>query len=238
VRRLLLKIDGIDVCYGKFQALHSASLQVDAKELVTVIGTNGAGKTTLLNTIVGLLRPTKGQIRLEEERIDGLPAYQIVQKGIVLVPEGRGIFTRLTVLENLQVGAYSKKAREKYSETLKDVFELFPRLGERKSQKAGTLSGGEQQMLAVGRGLMECPKLLMLDEPSLGLAPKLVLETFSTLKRLKEEAITILLVEQNARRALALSDRAYLLEEGHVALQGEAQQLLQDEYVKKSYLGI
>ena len=235
---MLLKIDGIDVCYGKFQALHSASLQVDAKELVTVIGTNGAGKTTLLNTIVGLLRPTKGQIRLEEERIDGLPAYQIVQKGIVLVPEGRGIFTRLTVLENLQVGAYSKKAREKYSETLKDVFELFPRLGERKSQKAGTLSGGEQQMLAVGRGLMECPKLLMLDEPSLGLAPKLVLETFSTLKRLKEEAITILLVEQNARRALALSDRAYLLEEGHVALQGEAQQLLQDEYVKKSYLGI
>jgi len=235
---LLLEIDGIDVCYGKFQALHGASLQVDAKELVTVIGTNGAGKTTLLNTIVGLLRPTKGQIRLEEERIDGLPAYQIVQKGIVLVPEGRGIFTRLTVLENLQVGAYSKKAREKYSETLEDVFELFPRLGERRSQKAGTLSGGEQQMLAVGRGLMECPKLLMLDEPSLGLAPKLVLETFSTLKRLKDEAITILLVEQNARRALALSDRAYLLEEGHVALQGEAKQLLQDEYVKKSYLGI
>jgi branched-chain amino acid transport system ATP-binding protein len=238
VRRLLLEIDGIDVCYGNFQALRGASLQVDAKELVTVIGTNGAGKTTLLNTIVGLLTPTKGQIRLEEERIDGLPAYQVVEKGIVLVPEGRGIFTRLTVLENLQVGAYSKKAREKYSETLKDVFDLFPRLGERRSQKAGTLSGGEQQMLAVGRGLMECPKLLMLDEPSLGLAPKLVLETFSTLKRLKEEAITILLVEQNARRALALSDRAYLLEEGRVALQGEAKQLLQDEYVKKSYLGM
>jgi branched-chain amino acid transport system ATP-binding protein len=234
----MLQVDEVDVSYGNFQVLSGVSLQVKDGELVTVIGSNGAGKTTLLNTIAGLLRSKGGEIKFDGKRIDGLPPYDRVEEGLVLVPEGRGNFSRLTVLENLELSAYTKRAREKRDETLEEVFKLFPILEERKHQRAGTLSGGEQQMLAIGRGLMARPGLLMLDEPSLGLAPKIVLQIFSILRRLKEEGITILLIEQNAHRALELADRAYLLETGRIAMEGGGEELLQDARLRKLYLGI
>jgi len=234
----MLQVDEVDVSYGNFQVLSGVSLQVKDGELVTVIGSNGAGKTTLLNTIAGLLRSKGGEIKFDGKRIDGLPPYERVEEGLVLVPEGRGNFSRLTVLENLELSAYTKRAREKRDETLEEVFKLFPILEERKHQRAGTLSGGEQQMLAIGRGLMARPGLLMLDEPSLGLAPKIVLQIFSILRRLKEEGITILLIEQNAHRALELADRAYLLETGRIAMEGGGEELLQDARLRKLYLGI
>jgi branched-chain amino acid transport system ATP-binding protein len=234
----MLQVDEVDVSYGNFQVLSGVSLQVKDKELVTVIGSNGAGKTTLINTIAGLLRPKRGEIKFGGKRIDGLPPHERVEEGLVLVPEGRGNFSRLTVIENLELSAYTKRAREKKDETLEEVFKLFPILKERKHQRAGTLSGGEQQMLAIGRGLMARPRLLMLDEPSLGLAPKIVLQIFSILRRLKEEGITILLIEQNAHRALELADRAYLLETGRIAMEGKGEELLQDARLRKLYLGI
>jgi branched-chain amino acid transport system ATP-binding protein len=234
----MLQVDEVDVSYGNFQVLSGVSLQVKDKELVTVIGSNGAGKTTLINTIAGLLRPKRGEIKFGGKRIDGLPPHERVEEGLVLVPEGRGNFSRLTVIENLELSAYTKRAREKKDETLEEVFKLFPILKERKHQRAGTLSGGEQQMLAIGRGLMARPRLLMLDEPSLGLAPKIVLQIFSILRRLKEEGITILLIEQNAHRALELADRAYLLETGRIAMEGRGEELLQDARLRKLYLGI
>ncbi len=234
----MLQVSEVDVSYGHFQVLSGVSLQVRDKELVTVIGSNGAGKTTLLSTIAGLLPPKRGEIRFMGKRIDGIPPYKVVEEGLVLVPEGRGNFSRLTVLENLELSAYTRRAKERKDETIEEVFNLFPILRERMHQKAGTLSGGEQQMLAIGRGLMARPKLLMLDEPSLGLAPKIVLQIFSILRRLKEEGITILLIEQNAHRALELADRAYLLETGRVAMQGRGEELLQDPRLRKLYLGI
>ncbi|MEM2882419.1 MAG: ABC transporter ATP-binding protein [Candidatus Bathyarchaeia archaeon] len=234
----MLQVSEIDVSYGHFQVLSGVSLQVSDKELVTVIGSNGAGKTTLLNTIAGLLPPKRGEIRFMGKRIDGLPPHKVVEEGLVLVPEGRGNFSRLTVLENLELSAYTGRAKERKDETLEEVFNIFPILRERRHQKAGTLSGGEQQMLAIGRGLMARPKLLMLDEPSLGLAPKIVLQIFSILRQLKEEGITILLIEQNAHRALELADRAYLLETGRIAMQGRGEELLQDPHLRKLYLGI
>lgn len=234
----MLQVNEVDVSYGNFQVLSGVSLQVRDEELVTVIGSNGAGKTTLLNTIAGLLRPKRGEMKFDGKRIDGLPPYKRVEEGLVLVPEGRGNFSRLTVLENLELSAYTKRAKEKKHETLEEVFNLFPILKERRHQKAGTLSGGEQQMLAIGRGLMARPKLLMLDEPSLGLAPKIVLQIFSILRRLKEEGITILLIEQNAHRALELADRAYLLETGRIAMEGRGEELLRDARLRKLYLGI
>ncbi len=238
VRRLFLEVNKVDSGYGHFQALWEVSLKVNKGEMVSVIGSNGAGKTTLLKTIIGLLKPWRGAILFKGERIDGIPTYDIVERGISLVPEGRGILTRLTVLENLELGAYTRRARISKNDTLEEVFSLFPRLKERKNQKAGTLSGGEQQMLALGRALMSRPEFLMMDEPSLGLAPKLVLETFKNIEKLRDRGVTILLVEQNARQALSLCDRAYVLESGRIVKEGTGEELLEDESIRKSYLGM
>jgi len=234
----LLEVEGIDVFYGELQALWGVSLKVDEGEFVALIGPNGAGKTTTLKAISGLLKPAKGQIVFDGKDITGLPPHTIAAMGIAHVPEGRQIFPGLTVLENLKIGAYVRRAREKFEESLEFVFSLFPRLKERRNQIAGTLSGGERQMLAIARGLMSRPKLLMLDEPSLGLAPKLVLEVMDTLKRLHGEGLTILLVEQNVKYALELADRAYVLETGRVVMEGPGRELLEDPRIKSAYLGI
>ena len=234
----MLKVNKISVSYGKVQVLWDVSIEVNKGEVVSVVGSNGAGKTTLLHTISGILKPISGSIEFLNERVDRLPPNIIVEKGITLVPEGRRLFPRLTVLENLRMGSYIDRAKEKRDETLRWIFDLLPRLEERKNQLAGTLSGGERQMLAIARGLMSRPKLLMMDEPSLGLAPKIVLNVFEVIKRLKNEGITILLVEQNVRHALELSDRAYVLENGRVVLEGTGKELLGNEQVKKAYLGM
>jgi len=231
-------VNKISVSYGKVQVLWDVSIEVNKGEVVSVVGSNGAGKTTLLHTISGILKPISGSIEFLNERVDRLPPNIIVEKGITLVPEGRRLFPRLTVLENLRMGSYIDRAKEKRDETLRWIFDLLPRLEERKNQLAGTLSGGERQMLAIARGLMSRPKLLMMDEPSLGLAPKIVLNVFEVIKRLKNEGITILLVEQNVRHALELSDRAYVLENGRVVLEGTGKELLGNEQVKKAYLGM
>jgi branched-chain amino acid transport system ATP-binding protein len=234
----LLKVDNIDVSYGELQVLWDVSFEVGEKELVAIVGSNGAGKTTLMKTISGLLRPTKGSITFLDNRIDKFPPHKIVDLGISLVPEGRQLFPEMTVQENLELGAYQKRAREKLKDSLEWVYQLFPILKERKSQLAGTLSGGEQQMLAIGRALMSRPKLLMLDEPSLGLMPIFVKTTFKAIEKLKEEAVTILLVEQNVRQALELADRGYVLETGRIVLSNTGKKLLSDEGVKKAYLGL
>jgi branched-chain amino acid transport system ATP-binding protein len=234
----MLEVKGINVYYGPLQVLFDVSLSVKEKEIATVIGPNGAGKTTLLKTISGLLHPKSGSIRFLGEEISSLPAEVVVRRGVAHVPEGRGLFPYMTVLENLQLGAYTKEARSKMKETLEEVFELFPRLKERKDQLAYTLSGGEQQMLAIGRALMSRPKLLMLDEPSQGLAPKLVKSVMQTLEELNARGITILLVEQNVHHALNLADRGFVLENGRVVLEGAAQELLNNSHVKSAYLGI
>jgi len=234
----MLEVKGINVYYGPLQVLFDVSLSVKEKEIATVIGPNGAGKTTLLKTISGLLHPKSGSIRFLGEEISSLPAEVVVRRGVAHVPEGRGLFPYMTVLENLQLGAYTKEARSKMKETLEEVFELFPRLKERKDQLAYTLSGGEQQMLAIGRALMSRPKLLMLDEPSQGLAPKLVKSVMQTLEELNARGITILLVEQNVHHALNLADRGFVLENGRVILEGAAQELLNNSHVKSAYLGI
>jgi branched-chain amino acid transport system ATP-binding protein len=234
----MLEVKGINVYYGPLQVLFDVSLSVKEKEIATVIGPNGAGKTTLLKTISGLLHPKSGSIRFLGEEISSLPAEVVVRRGVAHVPEGRGLFPYMTVLENLQLGAYTKEARSKMKETLEEVFELFPRLKERKDQLAYTLSGGEQQMLAIGRALMSRPKLLVLDEPSQGLAPKLVKSVMQTLEELNARGITILLVEQNVHHALNLADRGFVLENGRVVLEGAAQELLNNSHVKSAYLGI
>jgi len=234
----LLKVNNIDVFYGNAQVLRDVSFEVKKGEVVSIIGANGAGKTTTINTISGVLKPTSGTIEFLGERIDGLLPYMIIRKGIAQIPEGRRVFPRLTVLENLRMGSYVPEARKRRKETLRLVFDLFPRLEERKKQLAGTLSGGERQMLAIARGLMSKPKLLMLDEPSLGLAPKLTLETFNVIKQLRDEGMTILLVEQSVYHALELADRAYLLETGRVILHGTGKELLNDPMIKEAYLGM
>ena len=234
----LLEVREIDVFYGELQALWGVSLKIEEGEFVALIGPNGAGKTTTLKTISGLLKPARGQILFSGRDITGLPPHTIAAMGIAHVPEGRQIFPGLTVLENLKTGAYVRRAREKFEESLEFVFNLFPRLKERKNQVAGTLSGGERQMLAIARGLMSRPKLLMLDEPSLGLAPKLALEVMETLKRLHEEGLTILLVEQNVKYALELADRGYVLETGRVVMHGTGKELLEDPRIKSAYLGL
>ena len=233
----MLEVDKINVFYGDLQALWDVSFEVHEGEKVVIVGANGAGKTTTLRTISGLLKPRSGQIRFLGQRIDGLPPHKIVELGIAHVPEGRRIFPRMTVMENLEMGAYTKRAREKLDDTLEWVFSIFPRLKERRDQIAGTMSGGERQMLAIARGLMSRPKLLMLDEPSLGLAPKLVLKVFEVIQRISEEGVTILLVEQNARLALKFAQRGYVLETGNVVMEGKASDLLNDPNVKKAYLG-
>ncbi len=231
----MLKVDNINVYYGKIHALKDVSLEVKEGEIVALIGANGAGKSTTLKTISGLLRSETGGITLFDEDISHTDAYKLVSKGMAHVPEGRRVFLQMTVLENLEMGAYTngKDVKEK----LNDVFERFPRLKHRKNQIAGTLSGGEQQMLAMGRALMSNPKLLMLDEPSMGLAPILVQQIFDIIKELHAAGTTILLVEQNAEMALAIADRAYVLESGRIALSGTGKELAKSDAIKKAYLG-
>lgn len=234
----MLEVDKINVFYGDLQALWDVSFRVNNGEIVVIAGSNGAGKTTILKTISGLLHPKSGTINLLGRRIDKNPPHNIVDLGVAHIPEGRHLFPYMTVLENLEIGGYTRRAREKKDETLEWVYQLFPILKERKKQLAGTLSGGERQMLAVGRGLMSRPKLLMLDEPSLGLAPKLVLTVFDIVKNINEEGVTILLVEQNVRHALEITDRAYVLETGKITLEGKGKELLASDYVKKAFLGL
>ena len=236
----MLDIKDLSVYYDKVQVLWDVSFGIEEGEVVTLLGSNGAGKSTTVKTIQGLLKSKTGSIRFEDKHIEGLPAYKVVNEGIALVPEGREIFPKMSVLENLVLGAYVPRARAKElrEQNLEWVLKLFPKLEERKKQLAGTMSGGEQQMLAIARALMSKPKLLMLDEPSLGLAPVIVLQVFEIIKKLNEEGVTILLVEQNIHHALEISDRAYVLEKGRIILQGKGSELLDDEYVKNAYLGI
>jgi len=234
----LLSVDKINVFYGDLQALWEVSFNVKKGEIVTIVGSNGAGKSTTLRTISGLLRPRTGSIQFLGETLEKIPPHGIVKLGVAHIPEGRRLFPLYSVMENLKMGAYTRKQIEKKDETLEWVFKLFPILKERRNQAAGTLSGGEQQMLAIGRGLMSRPKLLMLDEPSLGLAPKLVLTLFDLVRKINEEGITVLLVEQNVRHALHLAHRAYVLETGRVVLEGEGDELMDNEHVKKAYLGM
>jgi branched-chain amino acid transport system ATP-binding protein len=234
----LLELSGVDAGYGDLLALRGVTLAVEPGEVLSVVGANGAGKTTMLRTISGLLRPRGGEIRFEGERLDRLPTHEVVERGVVQVPEGRKIFPSLTVLENLELGSYSKRARGRRRESLERVFALFPRLAERTRQAAGTMSGGEQQMLAIGRALMALPALLMLDEPSLGLAPKVVQEIFRIMGDINGMGTTIMLVEQNTRQALALARRGYVLENGSVVLEGTGADLLGNEHVKRAYLGM
>lgn len=235
----MLKVDNIDVFYGEVQVLHDLSLNVRDGETVAVLGSNGAGKTTTLKVISGLLRPRSGNIYLRDEELNLLPAHSIVTKGVSHVPEGRRLFPQMTVEENLLMGAFVKSLWRKRSENLEYVYELFPRLKERRKQHAGTLSGGEQQMVAIGRALMSEPKILMLDEPSLGLAPNIVEFTFELIQKLnKEKDVTILLVEQNVNIALQISDYAYVIENGRISLEGKAEELMDNEHVKRAYLGL
>lgn len=234
----MLKVQEIDVFYKDVQALWQVSLEVKKGEILALIGSNGAGKSTTLRAITGMLEPREGVIEFEGQRIDHLPAYKIVELGIAHVPEGRKIFPLMTVSENLDMGSYIPLARQARKATKGHIYTLFPRLHERQNQFAGTLSGGEQQMLAIGRGMMLRPKILILDEPSLGLAPLLVKEIFSTIQRIKQEGVTILLVEQNVRHTLSMADRGYVLENGRIVLAGSGRELLENDHVKKAYLGM
>lgn len=233
----MLKVNEIDVFYGNIQALKGVSLQVEEGEIVTLIGANGAGKTTLLHTISGLLKPKNGSIEYLGKPIHGRPAQQIVREGISHVPEGRRVFANMTVEENLDLGAYLRKDSKEIKKDLEKVYELFPRLFERKKQQAGTLSGGEQQMLAMGRALMARPKLLLLDEPSMGLAPLLVQTIFKIIEEINQNGTTILLVEQNAHMALSIAKRAYVIETGRVVISGTSKELQQSEQIREAYLG-
>jgi branched-chain amino acid transport system ATP-binding protein len=234
----MLRVEHLAVFYGDVQALWDVSLHVEQGEIVTLIGANGAGKTTTLNTLSGLLRPRAGSLTFQQRDLRQEPPHRIVEAGLVHIAEGRELFPHMTVLENLELGAFPKRARRVRHETLAFVMELFPRLGERQQQLARTLSGGEQQMLAIGRGLMARPLLLMLDEPSLGLAPLLVAELFDCLRRIHANHVTILLVEQNVRQALELADRAYVLENGRTVRSGTAAELLVDGAIREAYLGM
>jgi branched-chain amino acid transport system ATP-binding protein len=233
----MLNVTDLKTCYGKIEALKGISVTVNDGEIVTLIGANGAGKSTTLKTISGQLHPTSGTIEFQGEKISGVQAHKVANKGIVQVPEGRRIFSRMTVLENLEMGAYLRNDKDGIKADLDHVFELFPRLKERVAQKGGTLSGGEQQMLAMGRGLMAEPKLLMLDEPSMGLAPVVVETIFEIIQKLNADGITILLVEQNANLALSIADRGYVLETGEIKLTGTGKELLANDDVRKAYLG-
>ncbi len=233
----MLEVNNINVFYGKFQALQGVSLTVKKKENVALIGPNGAGKTTTLKTVSGLLKPISGSITFNNTRIDKFPPHQIAKLGIGLVPEGRQLFEKLTVYENLLMGAYLKSGSE-IRDTLEFIFQLFPILKERRNQLAGTLSGGEQQMLAIARALMLKPSLLMIDEMSLGLMPKLVSQLFKIVERIRDEGVSILIVEQHVESALKMSDRGYLMEQGRIVLEGTGDEMLKSEYIRKVYLGI
>jgi len=234
----MLEVNNIHTYYGNIHALKGVSITVEEKEIVTLIGGNGAGKTSTLRTISGLLSPRLGDIYFEGEKISSTPAHELVYKGITMVPEGRGIFARLTVFENLDMGAYSQPDRSTFDDDLDRVYQLFPRLKEREKQVSGTLSGGEQQMLATARALMANPRLLLMDEPSMGLAPILVESVFETIVEINKTGTTILLVEQNATVALAIADRGYVLQTGEIVLKDSADNLRKDEMVQKAYLGI
>jgi branched-chain amino acid transport system ATP-binding protein len=234
----MLRIDSIQVAYDGVPALQEISFSVQEATIVSIVGANGAGKSTILRAISGLLHPTAGTIQFEGKRIDTLAAHQIVEMGIAHVPEGRRLFARLSVMKNLLLGAYPKKSQAEREETLERNFALFPILQERKHQLAGTLSGGEQQMLAIARGLMSRPKLLMLDEPSLGLMPKLVDRIFETVAQIREAGMTILLVEQNVREALELATHAYVLQTGRIVMEGKSEELLESDMVRKAYMGL
>jgi branched-chain amino acid transport system ATP-binding protein len=234
----MLEIRNVDALYGKAQALWDVSLGVNEAEIVALVGSNGAGKTTLLKTISGLLRPASGSVTFLGKRIDGLPSHAIIELGISLIPEGGRVFPDMTVLENLEMGAYPQRAWRHRRDTLEEVYQVFPPLRERKGQLARTLSGGEHQMLAIGRALMSKPRLCLLDEPSYGLAPLLVTEIFHVIQGLRDQGITILLVEQNVRRALEIANRAYVLENGSLCLEGACAELLQSDHVRKAYLGL
>ena len=234
----MLEVSNINTFYGKAQALFDVSLRVDEAEIVALIGSNGAGKTTLLNTISGLLRPASGSVEFLGQRIDGLPPHSIVELGISHIPEGGRVFSEMTVRENLEMGAYPRQAWKQKEETLKQVYQVFPILKEREKQLARTLSGGEHQMLAMGRGLMLRPRLCLFDEPSYGLAPKFVEEVFQIIKSLREQGITIFLIEQNVRYTLEIADRACVLENGRIVLDGTCDKLLQSDHVRKAYLGL
>ncbi len=235
----MLQVSQLDVYYGDVQVLRDITFDVADKELVAVVGANGAGKTTLLNTISGLLRARKGVITFDGKRLSGMPAHEIVQQGVIQVPEGRLLFPDMTVQENLEMGGFRLSDPQELAERLDSVFRLFPILKERAKQLAGTLSGGEQQMLAIGRGLMSKPKLLMLDEPSLGLAPKIVQQIFDLVLQInKEMEVTVLLVEQNVKHSCQISDRAIVIENGEVVLQGPGPSMLENDHVRRAYLGL
>jgi len=234
----LLEVRNLEAGYGEVQVLWGVSLKVEAGRMTTLVGANGAGKTTTMRAIMGVIRPVAGEVRFQGEDVTRRTPHEKAQMGLVLVPEGRQLFYDMSVEENLEMGAYSPRARRKLDENLKRVYAFFPRLEERKKQRAGTLSGGEQQMLAVGRGLMADPKVLMIDELSLGLAPVLAQQLFKTLKELKDTGLTILLVEQNVHLALALSDYAYVLAEGRVEIEGPSREVARNEEVRRAYLGI
>lgn len=233
-----LEVKNIDVYYGDVQVIFDLSLEIVEGEVVSIIGGNGAGKSTLLKTISGLIHPTKGEIFFEDIEIQTAPPDKIVECGIVQVPEGRRLFTLMSVKDNLIIGAYNSRAEKNVDTTMEDVYSLLPKLQERESQLAMTLSGGEQQMVAIGRGLMARPKLLMLDEPSLGLAPILIKDIFQTVRKIADQGTTVLLVEQDVKHSLSLSDRGYVLEHGRIAMEGPADELLNDPHIKTAYLGL
>lgn len=233
----LLNLRGVNATYGTVQVLWDINLEMDEGEIVTIIGPNGSGKTTLLKVIAGLIKPSSGAVEFNGERIDGKPSHEIVKKGICYVPEGRRVFPDMSVLENLELGAYLEKSRRMKNQNLKRVFEIFPVLEKKKKEMAGTLSGGEMQMLSIARGLMGMPRLLLLDEPSLGLAPIVISKIFEVIKRINSEGVSVLVVEQNVFQSLKISSRAYLLEVGKIVHKGFGSELLNDDYVKKSYLG-
>lgn len=233
----LLEIKDLEVNYGVIKAIKGVSFDVNEGEIIALIGANGAGKTTILHTITGLIQAKKGSIVFDGKELTKTPPHKIVSMGMAHVPEGRRIFQQLSVLENLKLGAYTRKDKSETASTLKMVYERFPRLEERKNQVAGTLSGGEQQMLAMGRALMSKPRIILMDEPSMGLSPLLVSEIFDIIKVINESGTTVLLVEQNAKKALSIADRAYVLETGNITLSGDAKDLINDESVKKAYLG-
>ena len=233
----MLEIKDLEVYYGMIQAIKGISFEVNEGEVIALIGANGAGKTTILHTISGLIAPKKGSINSEGQEITKIPAHKIVENGLAQVPEGRRVFPSLSVLQNLKLGAYTRKDKKEIDDTLKMIYERFPRLEERKNQPAGTLSGGEQQMLAMGRALMSKPRIILMDEPSMGLSPIFVNEIFDIIKQVSASGTTVLLVEQNAKKALSIADRGYVLETGKIVKEGKASDLLNDEAVKKAYLG-
>lgn len=233
----MLEVKDLQVYYGMIQAIKGISFEVNQGEVIALIGANGAGKTTTLHTITGLLSPKAGSVLFEGKDITKIPAHKIVSMGMAHVPEGRRVFAELSVYENLKMGAYTRKDKNEIEESLANVYKRFPRLEERKNQMAGTLSGGEQQMLAMGRALMSKPKIILMDEPSMGLSPIFVNEIFDIIQAVSESGTTVLLVEQNAKKALSIADRAYVLETGKITMSGKAKDLLEDEAVKKAYLG-